>query len=95
MNKSQSHIDKIGWQFDNTYTKLPDNMFSKLSPIPVEAPEVVIFNHALSKEIGLDFSKTNSEDLALAFSGNLLPKGSDTIAQAYACLLYTSDAADE
>ena len=70
MNKSQSHIDKIGWQFDNTYTKLPNNMFSKLSPIPVEAPEVVIFNHALSKEIGLDFSNTNNEDLALTFSGN-------------------------
>ena len=84
MNKSQSHIDKIGWQFDNTYTKLPDNMFSKLSPIPVEAPEVVIFNHTLSKEMGLDFSNINNEDLALIFSGNLLPKGSETIAQAYA-----------
>ena len=47
MNKSQSHIDKIGWQFDNTYTKLPDNMFSKLSPIRVEAPGVVIFNNTL------------------------------------------------
>ena len=84
MNKSQSHIDKIGWQFDNTYTKLPDNMFSKLGPIPVEAPEVVIFNHTLSKEMGLDFSNINNEDLALIFSGNLLPKGSETIAQAYA-----------
>ena len=54
MNKQHSHIDKIGWQFDNTYTKLPDSMFSKLSPTPVKAPEVVIFNHALSKEMRLD-----------------------------------------
>ena len=84
MKKSYSHIDKIGWQFDNTYTKLPDNMFSKLSPIQVKAPESVIFNNSLSKEMGLDFSNTNNEDLALIFSGNLLPKGSDTIAQAYA-----------
>ena len=84
MNKPESHIDTIGWQFDNTYTKLPDNMFSKLSPIPVKAPEFVIFNHTFSKEMGLDFSNTSNEDLALAFSGNLLPKGSDTIAQAYA-----------
>ena len=84
MNKLQSHIDKIGWQFDNTYSKLPGNMFSKLGPTPVKAPEVVVFNHSLSKEMGLDFSNTNNEDLALIFSGNLLPEGSDTIAQAYA-----------
>ena len=62
MNKSKSHIDKIGWQFDNTYTKLPDNMFSKLVPIPVKAPKVVIFNHALSEEIGLNFSTTESPE---------------------------------
>ena len=84
MNKSYSHIDKIGWLFDNTYTKLPDKMLSRLAPIPVKAPEVVIFNHSLSREMGLDFSNTSNEDLALIFSGNLLPKGSDTIAQAYA-----------
>ena len=76
--------DKIGWRFDNTYTKLPNHMLTRLAPIPVKAPEVVIFNHSLSSEIGLDFSNTSDEDLALFFSGNLLPKGSDTIAQAYA-----------
>ena len=53
MNKSQLHIDKIGWQFDNTYSKLPDNMFTKLGPIPVKKPEVVIINHSLSKEMKL------------------------------------------
>ena len=84
MKKSHSHIDKIGWRFDNTYTKLPDNMLSRLAPIPVKAPEVVVFNNSLSKEMGLDFSNTSNEDLALIFSGNLLPEGSDTIAQAYA-----------
>ena len=84
MKKSHSNIDKIGWRFDNTYAKLPDNMLSRLAPIPVKAPEVVVFNNSLSKEMELDFSNTNNEDLALIFSGNLLPEGSDTIAQAYA-----------
>jgi len=79
-----SYIDKIGWRFDNTYAKLPDNMLSKLAPIPVKSPEVIIFNYSLSKELGLDFSNINKKDLALIFSGNLLPKGSETIAQAYA-----------
>jgi len=77
-------ISKIGWRFDNTYSKLPNTMLSKLDPIPVKAPKIVILNHLLSKELGLDFSNTSSEDLALIFSGNLLPEGSDAIAQAYA-----------
>ena len=84
MNKSLSHIDKIGWRFNNTYAKLPNSMLTKVAPVPVKAPKVVIFNHSLSKEMELDFSNTNNEDLALIFSGNLLPEGSDTIAQAYA-----------
>ncbi|SVD29314.1 uncharacterized protein METZ01_LOCUS382168, partial [marine metagenome] len=71
MKKSHSHIDKIGWRFDNTYAKLPNNMLSRLAPIPVKTPEVVVFNNSLSKEMGLDFSNTSNEDLALIFSGNL------------------------
>ena len=39
---------KIGWQFDNTYSKLPKNLISKLNPTPVKAPAVVLFNHFLS-----------------------------------------------
>ncbi len=77
-------MKKIGWQFDNTYSKLPKNLLSKLNPTPVKFPEVVLFNHSLSKEIGLDFSEIDNEKLALTFSGNQLPDGSETIAQAYA-----------
>ena len=84
MSKIISKISKIGWRFDNTYSKLPDTMLSRLAPIPVKKPELVALNHSLSKELGLDFSTTNKEDLALMFAGNLLPEGSDTIAQAYA-----------
>ena len=70
MNKIVSEISKIGWRFDNTYSKLPDTMMSKLSPIPVKKPELVILNNSLSKELGLDFSATKEENLALIFSGN-------------------------
>ena len=76
--------NKIGWQFNNTYSKLPKNLYSKLNPTPVKAPRIVLFNESLSKKIGLDFSKENVEELALIFSGNKLPYGSDAIAQAYA-----------
>ena len=63
---------------------MPKNLLSKLNPTPVKSPEVVLFNHSLSKEIGLDFSEIDNEKLALTFSGNQLPDGSETIAQAYA-----------
>ena len=84
MKKIDSEISMMGWRFDNTYSKLPESMLSRLAPIPVKAPELVILNNSLSKELGLDFSNTSNKNLALTFSGNLLPEGSDAIAQAYA-----------
>lgn len=84
MSKSISHIDKIGWHFDNTYSRLPKVMSSQLTPIPVENPKLTIFNHGFSKELGLDFSSLNNNQIASIFSGNLLPKESKCIAQAYA-----------
>jgi len=79
-----SFNNKIGWRFDNTYSKLPDSMLTKLAPTPVKAPELVVLNYSLSKVLGLDFSTISDKNLASIFSGNHLPEGSDTIAQAYA-----------
>ncbi len=75
---------EIGWKFDNTYSSLSKSMLSKINPTPVKTPELVLFNHNLSKEIDLDFSQINNKELALIFSGNKLPEGSESIAQAYA-----------
>ena len=79
-----SYNNEIGWRFDNTYSKLPGSMLTRLAPTPVKAPELVVLNHSLSKMLELDFSSTSDKNLASIFSGNLLPEGSDTIAQAYA-----------
>ena len=84
MSMIGSEISKIGWRFDNTYVHLPKIMLSKLSPVPVKSPKLVILNDTYSKELGLDFSIINNESLASLFSGNFLPKGSEPIAQAYA-----------
>ena len=59
-------------------------MLTKLAPTPVKEPELIFLNHSLSKDLGLDFSNISDKNLASIFSGNLLPEGSDTIAQAYA-----------
>ena len=74
----------IGWRFDNTYSKLPDIFLSKVSPVPVKSPNLVILNDNLSKELELNFSTSNKENLSKLFSGNLLPRDSKAIAQAYA-----------
>ena len=84
MTKNTFKNNNNGWQFDNTYSKLPDSMLSRLAPIPVKKPEIIILNNVLANNLGLDFSNTNNENLALIFSGNKLPEGTDTIAQAYA-----------
>ncbi len=74
----------IGWRFDNTYSKLPDPFISNTSPIPVKSPELIILNDNLSKQLGLNFSLVNKKELSNLFSGNSLPEGSKSIAQAYA-----------
>jgi serine/tyrosine/threonine adenylyltransferase len=74
----------IGWHFDNTYSRLPNIFREEINPIPVGNPELVMFNNELAKDLKLNFSQTNNKDLAKIFSGNSLPDGSNSIAQAYA-----------
>jgi uncharacterized protein YdiU (UPF0061 family) len=74
----------IGWHFDNTYSNLPESFISETSPIPVKSPELILLNDDLGKKIGLDFSSVEKKELSKLFSGNLLPKGSKAISQAYA-----------
>ena len=74
----------IGWHFDNTYSKLSNTFKEEVKPTPVHNPELVVLNDQLAKDLNLDFSKIEKKDLSQIFSGNTLPKGSATIAQAYA-----------
>ncbi len=76
--------NEIGWNFDNTYSNLPDSFISKISPVPVKSPELTILNYNLADDLGLNFSSIKKNDLSKLFSGNALPKGSKSIAQAYA-----------
>ena len=74
----------IGWHFDNTYSKLPKSFLENIKPVPVKDPKLIILNKNLAEQLNLDFSKFSDTDLAQMFSGNSLPEGSETIAQAYA-----------
>jgi uncharacterized protein YdiU (UPF0061 family) len=74
----------IGWHFDNTYSKLPKSFLENIKPVHVKDPKLIILNKNLANQLNLDFSKFSDTDLAKMFSGNNLPEGSETIAQAYA-----------
>jgi len=74
----------LNWNFDNSYSRLPDSFKETIDPVKVKKPELVLFNKDLAKNIDLDFSNIKNEELSALFSGNLLPKNSNSIAQAYA-----------
>jgi serine/tyrosine/threonine adenylyltransferase len=74
----------IGWHFDNSYSRLPKTFKEDISPVAVNSPEILILNKDLANNLNLDFSNINDDDLSKIFSGNMLPEGSNSIAQAYA-----------
>jgi len=74
----------IGWHFKNTYSKLSDTFREEIKPIPVNNPDLVVLNESLATELNLNFSEIDKKELSKIFSGNSLPHGSNSIAQAYA-----------
>ncbi|MCE9564065.1 MAG: YdiU family protein [Planctomycetes bacterium] len=76
--------DTIGWNFDNTYARLPDVLFKKVMPAPVRAPRVSVLNLPLADELGLDLRTLSEQAAAALFAGQEIPDGAEPIAQAYA-----------
>jgi uncharacterized protein YdiU (UPF0061 family) len=62
---------------------LPEAFFTRIRPVPVKGPGLVVFNEALASELGLD-ARALREGGAVLFAGNAIPEGADPIAQAYA-----------
>ena len=73
-----------GWNFDNSYTRLPQVFFRKTTPTPVNAPVLVVFNASLAGSLGLNAEMLQSDNGSAIFAGNLIPEGADPLAQAYA-----------
>ncbi|AUX31338.1 MULTISPECIES: YdiU family protein [Sorangium] len=70
--------------FDNTYARLPDRFYARVSPAKVREPRVVKVNRALAEVLGLDAEQLASAQGAEVLSGNALPEGAEPIALAYA-----------
>ncbi len=73
-----------GWNFENSYARLPEAFYVRLNPIPVRMPELVVFNEALAKGLGLNPDALRGNEGAVVFSGNRIPEGAEPLAQAYA-----------
>ncbi|NOU65363.1 YdiU family protein [Paenibacillus sp. LMG 31461] len=73
-----------GWNFDNSYSRLPHFFYTKMNPTPVSAPKLVILNAPLGATLGLDEGALRSRDSLAIFAGNQVPDGGLSIAQAYA-----------
>ncbi|BFH14296.1 YdiU family protein [Paenibacillus melissococcoides] len=73
-----------GWNFDNSYARLPQLFFTRQTPSPVRSPKLIIWNEKLAASLGLNVQELNSDDGAAVFAGNRIPEGAAPLAQAYA-----------
>ena len=82
--ENNDRLTNPGWYFDNSYVKLPSFFYRKQKPIPVEEPEIVVFNDKLALQLGLKRDELENSAGAAIFAGNQIPEGADPISQAYA-----------
>jgi uncharacterized protein YdiU (UPF0061 family) len=67
-----------GFRFDTSYRALPPSLFTEQAPVPVRAPELLLWNDALGRRLGIDPLPAD------ILAGNRLPEGATPLAQAYA-----------
>ncbi len=70
--------------FDTTYLTLPDRFYTQQAPTPVSDPALIVFNHALADQLGLDTAQMTDTGAAALFSGNDVPDTARPFAQVYA-----------
>jgi serine/tyrosine/threonine adenylyltransferase len=76
--------DAAGWRLENSYASLPRILHAPLPPTPAREPRLVVLNHSLARDLGLDPAALSGPDGAELFAGNRLPPGAAPLAQAYA-----------
>lgn len=73
-----------GWNFDNSYTQLPNSFFTPITPTAVSSPKIIISNDSLATSLGLNADSLKSLEGVAELAGNQIPEGASPIAQAYA-----------
>jgi uncharacterized protein YdiU (UPF0061 family) len=83
-NRSGENAGGLGFNFDNTYARLPDYFHARLGPVPVRQPRMVVLNRSLAESLGMNADELAGEDGAWVLSGSRIPQGAEPLAQAYA-----------
>lgn len=81
---TRNEKNEIGWNLDNSYTRLPNVFFKHMDPTPVPTPKLIILNKSLAASLGLNAEALKGSDGIAVFAGNSVPEGAFPIAQAYA-----------
>ena len=70
--------------FDNSYARLPRQMFTAQLPTPVRDPEIFAANADLAVLLGIDPKQLTGPEAAQVFAGNHIPDGASPLSQLYA-----------
>ncbi len=82
--KRRENRRDVGFNFDNSYVRLPEAFYVRVNPEPVSTPKLVIFNRPLAQFLGLNPDALKGDEGTAIFSGNWIPEGAEPLAQAYA-----------
>jgi len=72
------------FSFDNSYARLPDQFFSRVSPTPVAAPHLIRLNEDLAYRLGFEPAQFTTPQALAVFAGNYVPETGEPLAMAYA-----------
>lgn len=69
--------------FDNSFTRLPETFYSRVSPKGFQNPHLISFNEDVAALLDLNISEANKPEFVQYFSGQKILAGSDPIAMKY------------
>ncbi|GGB43376.1 UPF0061 protein [Roseibium aquae] len=72
------------FNFDNSYAREMDGFYVPWEAAQVPAPELIVLNTELARDLGLDPDALANEDGAAIFAGVKSPEGASPLAQVYA-----------
>ncbi|OCT15475.1 hypothetical protein A8709_15475 [Paenibacillus pectinilyticus] len=74
----------MGWNFDNSYARLPHTFYTQIHPTPSLSPSLIVLNVPLALSLGLDEKVLHGTEGLAVLAGNEIPVGGLPLAQAYA-----------
>jgi len=81
---SDARPDTVHFGFDNSYARLPERFYARVTPTPVVAPKLIKLNVELARKLGLDPESLATPQGVEILAGNRVAKGSEPLAMAYA-----------